>query len=309
VDEDASVNLHRKVVSQTYRVLFGVSLLLAVVIITIGVSLRHHHDSASLVLLAVGTGIFSTLVFNILDAVLSRGEFSRLLEEQSALMMGHLAALHEQQDAVANARDIGLVKIFPWDQDVECRAAMARLIKEARQLTVVMNYARSWTNRHHDVLAERMADPARRTLFLLPRPDEIGARAQAEKQSATLSTFSEDQRETFETLCRYTRTESGSPPFEMIGHRFFNTYFLLLSDTEALLSPMFISGGKKDLSCFWYRKTATGDDYYSKLAADVSALKEPEGSIDLCRHFLAERAAPQIDTSGERSLGVRQPLH
>jgi len=119
VDEDASVNLHRKVVSQTYRVLFGVSLLLAVVIITIGVGLRHHHDSASLVLLAVGTGIFSTLVFNILDAVLSRGEFSRLLEEQSALMMGHLAALHEQQDAVANARDIGLVKIFPWDQDVE----------------------------------------------------------------------------------------------------------------------------------------------------------------------------------------------
>lgn len=237
------------------------------------------HTGWSTVLNSVAASLTAALVFSLADYILSRKEYARYIENLGRIVLSELRSLEFQSNAVANARDVGLIQVFPWDRNDECRHAVDKMIRDATSITVLLNRGGTWVLEHKDAFKSRFADESKETSIFLLHPTEEFVKTQAAKEELTLEEMQRKQVATVKVLD--SLGPHGRRSYKVRGHKFFHPYLLVLADTEAIVAPYYAAQGKGKPPAMWFKKTEGEYDYYTRLRDDVGTLAAPANSVDI----------------------------
>lgn len=161
------------------------------------------------------------------------------------------------------------------------------LLVSSRKLVIVLNDGRTWLSVHRDRLRKRFADARTRTTVFLIHPNSDLLSIQARKGSTDVHGL---RAKIHESLALLSAIKQGNPNLEVLGHHLYNTHSVVLGDSDAALTPYFLSRGGRAVPLYHYVDTG-GPCYFRDLADDLEQLRIDSEEIDLASHVPVTRGA------------------
>ena len=142
------------------------------------------------------------------------------------------------------------------------------IIEDAPELTIVLNDGRTWVSNYFQRFQNRFEDKKKTTTIILMHPESDAIKLHANKVGGDHISI---QMKISETIREITKANQDLVNVKILGHKFYNTLSIFLTDSNAIITPYFISKVRQTPPIFLFENAGPAC-FYSKLKADVSAL-------------------------------------
>jgi hypothetical protein len=190
------------------------------------------------------------------------------------------------------------------------------LMEKAETVTLVFNDMRRWldNHRHRDVLRERIVQNKPTRIYLLhPKSKLINFVAKISNKLEVVGGKNRQVRDVERAvrhLCaglwRYfnSRENGEDENFRIIGHRYFNTYTAVMTESECRVVWYPIFKRYNEGMIFIFDKTNTPEEYYFQFKADIEELErvsiDNHRDSDLIKLLAPPSSKPRSKTAASR---------
>lgn len=221
-----------------------------------------------LLVAGVWTGIYEMFL---------RLDFIRITDENSDRVISHLKLSDE-------FRKLGLDEARADSGGYD----FTHLLLHSEELFVVLNTGRTWVSTHSDPLRRRFQDADKKTTVFLLHPDSSMLTVISRKEATPVEGVREKIAEAVQML---NQLKTDDTQLAIYGHHLYNPYSLFLGDAFAVITPYYVSIGRRTVPLFTYLGVET-DSYYRNLREDVTTLLHDAQDISTYKGPLSTRAGP-----------------
>jgi Arc/MetJ-type ribon-helix-helix transcriptional regulator len=159
------------------------------------------------------------------------------------------------------------------------------ILDQAESITLVFNDMRRWldNHRHREVLRGRLIEGRHtRILLLHPRSNLMNFVAKISNKLETVGGKNRQVRDVERAVRRLCtglwqkvseRQHNELPPFRIIGHRYFNTYTLVMTESQCWVVWYPIFKRYNEGVIFVFEKTEAAEGLYTQFKADIDELE------------------------------------
>lgn len=195
------------------------------------------------------------------------------IANRNYVIQSEFAKLQENIGSAGGMNELGLVEIRKDSTIYD----YTDIIIKPRNLVIILNHGQTWVSLHIDRLRKRLSDPTKETTFFFVHPNSPLVSAVARKASMEPSAF---VGKVNETVARINEIKHPQTKVNIYGHYLYNTYSACIGDTEAVITPYYISRGIRTVPSF--RFADIGDEcVFRELVEDAKRLKLDAAHIEV----------------------------
>lgn len=141
-------------------------------------------------------------------------------------------------------------------------------IENTKRLIAILNDGRGWTGNYYQRFVNRFSKPNTETKVILMHPNSDAIALHAHKVGATPEGI---RMKIAETVRLLKRANQNSADLQILGHRFYNTMSVFLTEETAIMTPYFLSKVRRTPPVFTFIDSGI-ESFYKKLENDLEAL-------------------------------------
>lgn len=141
-------------------------------------------------------------------------------------------------------------------------------IEDSKNLIIVLNDGRGWVGNYYQRFVNRFDKNDMETVVILMHPNSPAIGLHAAKVGATVEGIRMKIAETIRLLHRANEKQHH---LKIIGHHFYNTMSIFISDSNAIMTPYFLSKVRRTPPVLTFEE-AGRESFYTKLKQDIDAL-------------------------------------
>ena len=204
---------------------------------------------------------------------------------------GRAESIRDFFSANAEQRELGISHCF---REVD-RFDFADDIQDSRYLVAIMNDGRGWTGNYYQRFVNRFNNGDSETIVILMHPNSEAIALHAQKVGTTVAGI---RMKIAETIRLIHRANNGQRPVKILGHYFYNTMSVFITESHAIMTPYFLSKVRRTPPVFTFIDSGI-EGFYQKMKQDAEALMVD--CVDISS-YITEDGSP-MNSQGEQGAG------